>query len=281
MAGGPFDVEYESMDIEIVAANVFGPGVPAATIRLQLSNYMPAVIMVSSFILYYFILVPVVFPATKPVGEAAIKRTKVLRDIHNFLLFIYSAVCCLSTLVYLYTDGQLFDWHALMCKPVAGTWLRVMSATFTVSKLVEWIDTAFLVWLGSTPPQFLHKYHHATTFWLFCFVMNLPGPEKFGMLMNGGVHMMMYSHYWRKWPKALVPIITTLQIVQLATVTYAWTVSPGECPDADFARAPKESLLGFLTPYAMVPVFLYLFCVFFVKRFILKKPKKEDKDKKR
>jgi hypothetical protein len=27
-----------------------------------------------------------------------------------------------------------------------------------------------------------------------------------------------YSHYWRPWPKALVPVITVLQIVQLATV---------------------------------------------------------------
>lgn len=27
-----------------------------------------------------------------------------------------------------------------------------------------------------------------------------------------------YSHYWRPWPKAIVPIITVLQIAQLATV---------------------------------------------------------------
>lgn len=66
-----------------------------------------------------------------------------------------------------------------------------------------------------------------------------------------------------------------LQIIQLATVTYAWTVSPGECPAAAFASAPRTETLSFLTPYAMVPVFLYLFVVFFVKRFILKKPKPE------
>jgi hypothetical protein len=273
-----FDVNYETVDIEVAPEHVFGQGSPA--IRLQLSNYVPAAIMISSFVLYYFILVPIVFPATKPKGEAAIKFRGQLRDFHNFMLFVYSAICCISTAIYLYLDGQLFSWHALMCKPVAGTWLRVLSATFTLSKLVEWIDTAFLIWLGSKPPIFLHKYHHATTFWLFCFVMNFPGPEKFGMLLNGGVHMMMYSHYWRSWPKFLVPIITTLQIVQLATVTYAWTVTPGECPDAPFAKAPEESLMAFLTPYAMVPVFLYFFCVFFVKRFILPKPKKSDDKKK-
>ena len=70
-----------------------------------------------------------------------------------------------------------------------------------------------------------------------------------------------------------MPLITVLQIVQLATVTYAWSVSPGECPAAAFASAPKEHTLAFLTPYAMVPVFLYFFVVFFVDRFIFKKAK--------
>ena len=81
------------------------------------------------------------------------------------------------------------------------------------------------------------------------------------------------SHYWRPWPKALVPAITVLQIAQLAVVTYAWTVSPGECPAERWAKAPEEHVLAYLTPYAMVPVFLWLFVVFFVKRFILQKPK--------
>ena len=114
-------------------------------------------------------------PATKPSTEEAKARVKSWRDIHNLSLFVYSAFCCGATAASLYADGQLFDWHALLCTPVEGTWVRFLSATFTFSKLVEWIDTAFLVWLGSSPPLFLHKYHHATTFWLFCIVMNMPG----------------------------------------------------------------------------------------------------------
>jgi len=267
------DVTYEVADLEIIPAGLFGPGQPTEAIRLRLSGYVPALIMVSSFVLYWFILVPHVFPATKPAGAEAIARRQSWRNAHNFSLFIYSGICCFSTAAYLYSDGQLFDWHALLCTPVEGTWLRALSATFTVSKLIEWVDTAFLVWLGKSKPEFLHTYHHATTFWLFCLVMNLPGPEKFGLLMNGGVHTMMYSHYWRSWPKTIVPVITVLQIAQLATVTYAWYASPGECPSAPFASLPREEFLTYLTPYCMVPVFLYFFVVFFVKRFILKKPK--------
>mmetsp|Transcript_47318 Transcript_47318/g.60784 ORF Transcript_47318/g.60784 Transcript_47318/m.60784 type:complete len:279 (+) Transcript_47318:63-899(+) len=275
-AGNSFDLTYFSANIEIIPAHIFGK-FPNEPIRLVLSNYAPAIVMVSTFILYYFILVPLVFPALKPKAPSDIAITKSFRDAHNFTLFIYSGFCCFSTAIYLYQDGQLFDWHALMCIPVEGTWIRLLSATFTFSKLVEWIDTAFIVWLGNTPPQFLHKYHHATTFWLFCFVMNLPGPEKFGLLMNGGVHTLMYSHYWRSWPKPLVPLITFLQILQLSVVTYAWTVSPSECPNSRFASAPTDYLLEYLTPYAMVPVFLYLFVVFFAKRFIFKQDKRGKK----
>ena len=265
-----FDLTYKQVDFEIVPASLFGSW-PAETIRLQLSNYVPALIMVSSFLVYYLILIPIVFPATKPEGDEAIARYKKLRSTHNLLLCLYSGACCVSSAVFLNQNGQLWDWERILCTPVEGSWLRPLSVSFTLSKIVEWIDTAFLIWLGKSPPGFLHKYHHATTFWLFTIVPNLPGPEKFGMLLNGFVHTLMYSHYWRPWPKRLVPLITVSQILQLSVVTYAWTVTPRLCPQ--FATAPSHHLVEFLTPYAMVPVFLYLFINFFVQRFILKKPK--------
>lgn len=268
-----FDVTYEACDYQLAAKDVFGPGLPSEEIRLVLDNHTPAIIMVSSFILYWFILTPFVFPATKPVSEGAINFTQTWRSLHNFTLFVYSGFICFGTLWYLYDDGQLFSWHALLCTPVEGTILRPMSVTFTISKLVEWVDTAFIYWTGKHPPQFLHLYHHATTFWLFCMVVNMPGTEKFGMLMNGFVHTLMYSHYWRSWPKSLVWIITVLQIVQLATVTYTWTVNPAECPTAEFATGYEKYPLAFNTPYAMVPVFLFFFLKFFVNRFILGKAK--------
>ena len=47
-----------------------------------------------------------------------------------------------------------------------------------------------LVWHGRRK-DFLHMYHHATTFALFLLVMNFPGAEKCGMLLNGAVHFIM------------------------------------------------------------------------------------------
>ena len=269
-----FDVTYKEVDFEVIPKSLLGEW-PSEPIRLHLSNYTPALIMVSSALVYYFVLVPFVFPATKPIDEASVKIRKRLRDAHNLMLCLYSGFCCFSTAYFL--REQLSDWTSLLCEPVEGTWLRPLSVTFTLSKIVEWIDTAFIIWLGRSPPGFLHKYHHATTFWLFCIVPNLPGPEKFGMLLNGFVHFLMYSHYYRSWPKPLVPMITVLQILQLSLVTYAWTVTPTVCSEATFASAPTDHPLEFWTPYAMVPVFLWLFIVFFVKRFVLHKPKSAKK----
>jgi hypothetical protein len=55
----------------------------------------------------------------------------------------------------------LWDWNAISCRPVEGTILRPMSVAFLLSKIWEWGDTLFIIWLGSREPIFLHKYVHA------------------------------------------------------------------------------------------------------------------------
>jgi len=267
-----FDVTYGSVDMEIIPRALLW-GWPASPVRLVLGGHLPFMIMVSSAALYYFVLVLRVFPATSPSTEGARARCRRFRSAHNLCMCLYSAFCCLATAASLYGRGELTSWEGLLCSPVEGTALRPLSVSFTLSKLVEWIDTAFLVWLGRSPPAALHLYHHATTFWLFCFVMNAPGPEKLGLLLNGAVHALMYGHYYAPWPRPLVPAITVLQILQLAAVTYFYTVGPARCPDARWARGGSEHPAAFLTPYAMVPVFLWMFVVFFVKRFLLGTPK--------
>lgn len=265
------DVTYASIDLELVARDTFGVGMPAAAIRLKLSSHIPLVLMMGSSVLYYFVLVKKVYPALRPATAAGKAKWNAARDAWNLSLFLFSAVCCGSAAVTLYQDGQLFvagSWEAIHCRPVEGTWMRALSTAFTLSKIAEMGDTAFIITLGSKPPEFLHLYHHATTFMLFLFVMCMPGPEKFGLLLNGGVHTAMYSHYWRSWPKPLVPLITIGQICQLAFVTYSWTVSPSVCPTARFAGAPRALPLEFGTPYLLVPVYLYFFLVFFAKRFL-------------
>ena len=86
--------------------------------------------------------------------------------------------------------------------------------------------------------------------------------------LRGTRSILIHLSYWRPWPKPLVPLITIAQIFQLGFVTYSWTINPGLCASAPFASAPSELPLAFATPYAMVPVYLYFFLVFFAKRFL-------------
>ena len=137
-----FDVTYESVDIEVCAANTFGAGLPASPIRLKLSGYAPAAIMVSSALFYYFFLVPVAFPQSKPDEKdtASIAFLKSWRSGHNLFLFLYSAVCCFSTAAWLFSEGQLFDWHALLHKKLTPPWVPEVRDPFDVSNFEPDID---------------------------------------------------------------------------------------------------------------------------------------------
>jgi hypothetical protein len=146
----------------------------------------------------------------------------------------------------------------------------ILNFFFTISKIYEWGDTFFVVWLSPRGANsFLHIYHHATTFWLFLLVSDLPGPLRMGLLLNGFVHTLMYAHYAWPFPKPLVPLITLSQIAQLGAVTYLWTITPASC--TRFASFQETYFWEFLTPYGMVPVYLIFFVHFFIQRFFLKK----------
>ena len=233
----------------------------------ELVSPTPAVVAFGSIALYV-LAVFVIFPALKPKSEAVATKFAFL---HHAALCVYSTVCFVATLAYMFQAGQLESLDATLCTPLPA-WLRLLSLTFTASKVWEWLDTACMLWAGKTLDKidFLHLYHHATTFLLFLHVMNLPGTEKSGMLLNGFVHSIMYYHYAWRLPRALRPLITGAQIVQLAVVTWFWTIIPARCPQ--FASYPAQHPLEFAVPYLCVPVYLLLFVKFFFTSYVCKKP---------
>lgn len=115
--------------------------------------------------------------------------------------------------------------------------------------------------------NFLHVYHHCTTFWLFLLCADLPSSTKLGPLMNGFVHFLMYAHYAHSFPKPLVPLITISQIAQLAFVTWCWYLTATHC--SEFSEFTTKHFWEYLTPYAFVPVYFIFFVKFFFERFIL------------
>lgn len=224
--------------------------------------------------LVYAALVFCVAPLLRPQSESARRLFDLARKAHNVVMFLFSLLCCSSMAVHMALNHEFSSVTAVLCDD-PPRWIMLLNVAFTFSKVYEWFDSLFLVWLSPRGANsFLHLYHHATTFWLFLLVSNLPGPLRMGLLLNGGVHTLMYAHYAWPFPKQIVPLITLSQIAQLGVVTYLWSITPSEC--ARFASFPDKYPLEFATPYFMVPVYLVFFVHFFVKRFFFgnKKGKK-------
>ena len=220
--------------------------------------------------LVYLFLISTVFPLFKT------KFTKSFATNHYALLFLYSLVIFLAAFIYVLQAGQLTNWRDYICVPIP-TWLRALSITFALSKIWEWFDTAVLISKGHTLSKigFLHIYHHATTFLLFLSIMNLPGGEKSGVLMNGFVHALMYYHFAFRLPKLLRPVITGLQIVQLVSSTYIWHITPDVCPR--YRDFPRQNFIEFLLPYILVPVYCLFFFKFFFEQYLFSSTTKKSK----
>ena len=211
--------------------------------------------------LVYLFLISTIFPLFKS------KFNKSFATNHYALLFVYSLLTFLAAFIYIIQTQQISNWRDYTCVPMP-TWLRALSITFVASKIWEWFDTAVLISKGHSFSKigFLHIYHHATTFLLFLSIMNLPGGEKSGLLFNGFVHTLMYYHFAFRLPKLLRPVITALQIVQLAWSTYIWHVTPGLCPQ--YRDFPRQNRIEFLLPYILVPVYCLFFLKFFFEQYL-------------
>jgi hypothetical protein len=81
-----------------------------------------------------------------------------------------------------------------------------------------------------------------------------------------------YYHFAFRLPHVFRPLITALQIVQLATVTWVWHITPDTCADnAVLATFPSAYPLEHATPYIFVPVYFAFFVKFFVMTYVCPK----------
>lgn len=237
----------------------------------------------------YLLCIYIVFPMLKP---RSIKTIQTIGFYHHTALCIYSFFIFSSVLYYMYSNGDFSNYEQFLCTPISG-WLRILSISFAISKIWEWLDTAIFLWRGKTLQDigFLHIYHHTTTTLLFLVVMNSPGTERLGMLMNGFVHTLMYFHYAFRYvkyllfifilvylfykyishslPKPLRPLITVFQIIQLIIATYYWFVIGEVCPSC--VEHKLQHPIEYIIPYACVPVYCLFFIRFFFQEYIFKK----------
>ncbi|KAF8354702.1 hypothetical protein PRIPAC_96325 [Pristionchus pacificus] len=146
---------------------------------------------------------------------------------------------------------------------------------FGVSKFFELFDTTFVL-LRKKKLIFLHWYHHAVVLVVVLHSLKeAAGSGRWFILMNYGVHSLMYSYYALaaagvRMPRAVSMVITTLQTTQMFTgvaisfIVFYWKLQ---------GRYMQQSFENLFLCFAVYVSFAVLFSDFFSKAYLDKAPK--------
>lgn len=201
----------------------------------------------------------------------------------NAFLSIFSAIGFLRTVPYcIAVIIKQPDYYHLVCDNgneffdgPCGIWM----AAFMLSKVPELIDTVFIV-LRKKPLGFLHWYHHVTVL-LYCWhaYSTHTGAGILFCAMNYTVHSIMYAYYCMQALKCVPKgfpsqIITLVQIAQMVVGVHVCATSAYHVYKGHNCDITENNLIAAILMYAS---YLYLFCEFAFKRYLMPKKKSEKK----
>lgn len=223
----------------------FGP-MHALTRSLPLNK--PHIALVS--ILVYLTIVTTVLPLFRALGLAV--KVKPLMRLYNFFMVTLSGYMFLRCVQLAIRDND-----SVFCVPqhtgVKGEEMAQLVWIFTYSKIVEFLDTMFMLIEGRYRQiSFLHVYHHATilSYW-FVILWQSPGSDAyFSLAGNSFIHVLMYGYYllasfgYSPWWKFY---ITKAQIAQFCLFcvqsVYVGYATGGKC---DFPLGLSRGLLWYM-----------------------------------
>ncbi|KAL5562852.1 hypothetical protein UlMin_032599 [Ulmus minor] len=206
---------------------------------------------------------------------------KPITAVHNLTLLLLSLImavgCILSSL---YSTPHL---HWIFCfppqTPPTGP-LFFWAYVFYLSKILEFLDTLFIILSGSIRRlSFLHVYHHATVV-IMCYLWLHTKQSLFpvALVTNASVHVLMYGYYFLcgigirpKWKR----VVTDCQIIQFV---FSFVVS-GRMLYLHFFGSGCSGIWGWCFNAVFNASLLGLFVDFHVKSYKKKKKNNEDKVK--
>ncbi|XP_076815828.1 very long chain fatty acid elongase 6-like [Clavelina lepadiformis] len=198
----------------------------------------------------------------------------------SIFLAIFSIMGTVRCLINMLTRLNKEGVRTLICHPQIydDPILRFWGAVFIPSKVLEYIDTAFIV-LRKQKLIFLHWYHHVTVslFTWWCLAARAPGGPIY-MTVNLFVHALMYTYYAARAaripvPKPIAISITVSQIMQM--VIGCTTISL-----ANLWRQDNDCRSSFSYVFwggAMYASYLVLFMHFFYNTYLKARPKEAKK----
>lgn len=194
----------------------------------------------------------------------------------NLFLSTFSFMGMFRTVPHLLHNLHTRTLEENLCTPAqisfgdgaVGLWVQL----FIFSKIPELVDTFFIV-ARKKNLIFLHWYHHVTVL-LFCWhsYATESSTGLFFVAMNYSVHAIMYGYYFlmavNLKPAWLPPaFITMAQISQMVVGTTLCVLTAHQLYKGNSTCAVKKE--NVLAGCLMYGSYLYLFCEFAVKRFII------------
>jgi len=198
-----------------------------------------------------------------------------LSFVYNFVQVVLCAYMTVEAGLLAYRNGySMTPCNAFnVAHPPLGNLLWL----FYISKVLDFFDTFFIIVKKNWKQlSFLHVYHHTTIFAVYWMNVNInyDGDIYLTVLLNGGVHTVMYLYYFVSmhtrdiWWKSSV---TSMQLVQficmMSQAVYLLATSCKSVP-----RRVTEIYLGYIF------TLFILFVNFFLKSYVfVKKDKSKSK----
>lgn len=197
---------------------------------------------------------------------------KKLMALYNLIMSLYSLV------TFILVFGELRQTGVWISDCGEGPWTSELFGKlchyFFLSKYVEYADTAFLI-IAQKPVGLLQYFHHLGApldMWVLNRFQN-PGVFIF-IGFNSCIHTFMYLYFaGTAMGVHLAPlksIMTSGQLIQLSYGTYISGYYPArlEC-----YRQNTGSLFSWLFSFTYTIILFVLFADFFIKAYLVKKPK--------
>ena len=186
-----------------------------------------------------------------------------LRSAHNLCMGGFSLMVFVYTTKLMLDDRHFDSLEIMSCKRLTHEHFQVISFMFLLSKIWEWFDSVLLVLKGNQLRS-LHIIHHATTFSLYAVDHIFLSSIKYGVSVNALVHFVMYSHYYKPFPKQYRKLITQLQILQfLASIFLHSGIYFYDCDPTIHSH-----FYEYITPYLLVVSYLVLFINFYITQYV-------------
>lgn len=233
----------------------FGPVHPQSS-SFPLMTPHHALMFALSYLIFVFTCAPLF-----SLLAFSIKLKPIMR-FYNLFMVLLSSYMCVKAIHLARTHHD-----SLFCVPMlegaAGAEFAQLVWIFTYSKIIEFLDTVFMIFEGRLRQvSFLHVYHHVTilTYW-FTITWVAPGSDAyFSLAGNSFIHVLMYGYYllasfgYSPWWKYY---ITKAQITQFCLFcvqsVYVGYVMPEKA--CDFPGVLAKGLLWYML--TLIALFLH------------------------